>query len=94
MLAISPDFDLRKPGIHSLSSLFILFFCFHLDYYLIFFFERKINHKRKIFFSHYQLSPDIIGMSLQKNECAIFPVQQIIATSIGAMCTALLMVEK
>lgn len=29
-----------------------------------------------------------------KNECAIFPVQQIISTSIGAMCTALLMVER
>jgi hypothetical protein len=38
-------------------------------------------------------SDHIIGMSLNKNECAVFPVQQIIATSIGAMCTALLMVE-
>ena len=28
-----------------------------------------------------------------KHECAIFPVQQIISTSIAAMCTALLMVE-
>lgn len=28
-----------------------------------------------------------------KNECLIFPVQQIISTSIGAMSTALLMVE-
>ncbi|UJR09288.1 hypothetical protein I4U23_013531 [Adineta vaga] len=30
-------------------------------------------------------------MSTNKNECVVFPVQQIIATSIGAMCTALLM---
>jgi hypothetical protein len=28
---------------------------------------------------------------VNKNECMIFPVQQIISTSIGAMCTALLM---
>ena len=33
-------------------------------------------------------------MSVTKNECVIFPVQQIISTSIGAICTALLMVEK
>jgi hypothetical protein len=33
-------------------------------------------------------------MSWNKNECVLFPTQQIIATSIGAMCTALLMVEK
>jgi len=33
-------------------------------------------------------------MNLNKNECAMFPVQQIISTSIGAICTALLMVEK
>ncbi|CAF3733026.1 unnamed protein product [Adineta steineri] len=32
-----------------------------------------------------------IGMSIQKNDCALFPGQQIIATSVGAMCTALLM---
>ncbi len=33
-------------------------------------------------------------MSVKKNECMIFPVHQIISTSIGAMCTALLMVER
>jgi hypothetical protein len=36
----------------------------------------------------------IIEMSVKQNECMIFPVHQIISTSIGAMCTALLMVEK
>jgi len=39
-------------------------------------------------------SVHIIDMSVKKNECMIFPVHQIISTSIGAMCTALLMVER
>ncbi|CAF1631849.1 unnamed protein product [Adineta ricciae] len=30
-------------------------------------------------------------MNARKNECVIFPVEQVIATSCGAMCTALLM---
>lgn len=49
--------------------------------------EQQKNNKNP---SSTILSSDIIDM---KNECAIFPVEQIISTSIGAMCTALLMVE-
>ena len=36
---------------------------------------------------------NIVGMNNHTNECSIFPVQQIMSTSLGAMCTALFMVE-
>jgi hypothetical protein len=97
MVEMYPIFNLKNPVLtayyHYLSFLCVFFLLFCLLLFFVFF-KRKINNNRKILFQ-YEISPCIIiGMNLNKNECDMFPVQQIISTSIGAICTALLMVEK